>query len=264
MAAMMRLTAVALVAAGMALAIPASAQVAPTGTLRAAFIETNPVQGRVDPVTKAVTGPVADLVAEYARRLGVPFTIAPMPSAGAVIDHVNSGRADIGFIAREAARAAFVEFSEPYLLMGNAYLVRADSPIVRTSDVDRAGTTVGAVKGQTQQLFVSEHLTAAKVVILPSMGDDAALVGLLTRREVDAIAANRQRAEEVARSSPAVRVLPDNFLLIGQAVALKKGDRARLAEVDRFIAEIRATDFVARAIARAGLSGVEPAPPLPR
>lgn len=243
-------------------AVVLSAQVAPTGTLRAAFIETNPVQGRVDARTGEVSGPVADLVREYARRLGVPHTITPMPSAGAVIERVNSGQADIGFIASEAARAEFVDFSEPYLLMGNAYMVRADSPVTRTTEVDRPGTTVAAIKGQTQQLFVSEHLKAAKVLILPSMPDDASLVGMLTRGDVDAIAANRQRVEEVAVTSSRVRVLPDNFLLIGQAVAVKKGDRQRLAEVNTFIAAIRSTDFVKRSIERAKLSGVEAAPPL--
>ena len=36
--------------------------VAPTGTLRASFLSTNPVQGRIDSSTGAITGPVADLV----------------------------------------------------------------------------------------------------------------------------------------------------------------------------------------------------------
>lgn len=261
---MPRLNIASLAAAVLLYAAAASAQVAPTGTLRAVFIEINPVQGRVDPKTGVVTGPVADLVREYARRLGVPHTVTPMPSAGAVIERINSGQADIGFLASEAARAEFVDFSEPYLLMGNAYMVRADSPVRHIAEVDRAGTKVAAVKGQTQQLFVSEHLTAAQVVILPSMPDDAGLVGLLTRGEVDAVAANRQRVEEAALTSSRVRVLPDNFLLIGQAVAVKKGDRQRLAEVNTFIAAIRSSDFVARSIERAKLSGVEAAPPLTR
>ena len=43
---------------------PSASRLAPTGTLRAAFLGTNPVQGRVNPSTGAVTGPVADLVRE--------------------------------------------------------------------------------------------------------------------------------------------------------------------------------------------------------
>ena len=60
---------------------------APTGTLRSSFIATNPVQGRVDPKTGAVTGPAADLTSELARRLGVPHAVMPLraspaPAAG--------------------------------------------------------------------------------------------------------------------------------------------------------------------------------------
>src|ERR1700722_20072161 len=57
---------------------PCAAQtsaLAPSGTLRAAFLGDNPVLGRVDGKTGEVTGPVADLVKELARRLGVPYTL---------------------------------------------------------------------------------------------------------------------------------------------------------------------------------------------
>ena len=88
---------------------PASG-IAPTGTLRAAFLATNPVQGRIDPQTGAVTGPVADLAGELARRLGVRVTLLPEPNPAAVIERVKNHQADIGFLAYEAARATQVEF----------------------------------------------------------------------------------------------------------------------------------------------------------
>ena len=43
-----------------------STLLAPTGTLRASFIATNPVQGRVDAKTGVMTGPATDLVGELA------------------------------------------------------------------------------------------------------------------------------------------------------------------------------------------------------
>src|ERR1700676_3584700 len=113
-----------------------AADLAPTGTLRATFLGTNPVQGRIDPQTKSVTGPVADLVKELARRLGVPYTIIPAADAREVIDDLNARTADIGFLAYDAPRAAEVDFSRPYALMQNCYLVRADSPVRKSSEVD--------------------------------------------------------------------------------------------------------------------------------
>jgi len=48
-----------------------SATLAPTGTLRGAFLGSNPVHGRVDAKTGLPSGPVPDLVRELARQ-GLP------------------------------------------------------------------------------------------------------------------------------------------------------------------------------------------------
>src|ERR1041385_4995029 len=45
---------------------------APTGTLRAVYIATNPVQAFVDPKTKEVRGPAAEIARELGKRAGVP------------------------------------------------------------------------------------------------------------------------------------------------------------------------------------------------
>lgn len=89
--------------------------------------------GRVDPKTGEVTGVVADLVREWGRRRNLPVAIIPAPSAAGVIERLNAGQVDIEVIAREAALEPLVDFSEPYLLMGNAYLVRSDSPLRRSA-----------------------------------------------------------------------------------------------------------------------------------
>ena len=50
------------------LALPAVAnELIPTGTLRATYIGTNPVQAFVDPATKEVRGPAAELARALAR-----------------------------------------------------------------------------------------------------------------------------------------------------------------------------------------------------
>jgi len=240
-------------------ALPA-ANLAPTGTLRAAFLATNPVQGRIDPRTGEVTGPIADLVHELARRLGVPSVILPEPNPAAVIERVKSHQADIGFLAYEAARAAQVEFSEPYALVASAYLVRSDSPIRATAEIDRAGVTIGAAKAQSQEIYVSEHIKLARVAVLAETPGHDALVAMLTSGKIDAFAANRQRMEEAAKTSPRVRVLPDNFLMIGQAIVVEKGQASSLDEVNRFVADVRTSGFVKSSLDRAQLAGVEVAP----
>jgi polar amino acid transport system substrate-binding protein len=232
---------------------------APTGTLRATFIANNPVQGRVDS-TGATSGPAPDLARELGRRLGIPHAITPLPSAGAVMESVITGKADIGFLAYEAARAEQVDFSDPYLLSGSAYAVRADSRIRNSAEVDRPGVTVGAVTGQSQEVWVREHIKFARINALPTVPANAALAAMLLDGRVDVFAANRTRMKELAREFPTIRVLPGDFLVVGQAIVVAKGNRTRLDEVNRFLAEVRASGFVKASIDRADLPGVEVAP----
>jgi polar amino acid transport system substrate-binding protein len=235
------------------------ADLAPTGTLRASFIAGNPVQGRVDPQTGATSGPGPDLARELARRLGVQVIITPLPDAGAVLESVTSGKVDIGFLAVEAARATQVDFSDPYLLMGSAYAVPVGSSIKQSSDVDRAGVTIGAVTGQSQEIWVREHVKSARVSAMPTVPANAELAAMLLDRRIDAFAANRTRMEALVRAFPAIRVLPDNFAVLGQAIAVAKGQRSRLDGVNRLVADVLASGLVKASIERAGLSGVEAA-----
>jgi polar amino acid transport system substrate-binding protein len=231
------------------------------GRIRAAFIADNPIQGRVDRQTGIVTGLAADLTRELARRLGVPFEIAPLSNPDAVIATIRSGDADIGFLAFESARAEQVSFSEPYVLSTSAYLVRADSDIRSSADVDRAGMTIGAVKGQSQQIYISSTIKRARVEILPVAPAAGALAGMVASGTLDAFGANRQRVDDAARTSTKVRVLSDSFMVTAQAIVVTRGSSGRLDEINRFLAEVRESGFLKQSLAAANVSGVEIAAP---
>ena len=162
------------------------ALLAPTGTLRSSFIATNPVQGRVDAKTGAVSGPAEDLTRELARRLGVPYRVTPLPDAGAVLESVKSSRVDIGFLAVEAERATQVDFSDAYSSSGAAYAVRANAPFQNSADVDRAGVTIGAISGQAPEVYVREHVKNARLQSLPSVPPNADMGKMLLDGKVDA------------------------------------------------------------------------------
>jgi polar amino acid transport system substrate-binding protein len=249
----------------LALIFAAGAQVslAPTGTLRAAFLATNPVQGRIDARTGEVTGPAGDLTRELARRLGATPRMVPADDAAAVIELVRTGSVDIGFLAFETARASQVAFSIPYLLMGSAYLVRSDSSLTTSAEVDRPGVVIGTVTGQSQEVHVTEHARNAVISRLPAMPASAVIADMVRSGQVQAFAANRQRMAEIAAGFPGLRVLADNFMMNGQAIAVPLGDPAKVAELNRFLTDMLRSGFVAASIARGGTAGVEAAP-LPR
>jgi polar amino acid transport system substrate-binding protein len=237
-----------------------SATLAPTGTLRGAFLGSNPVHGRVDVKTGLASGPVPDLVRELARRIGVGSTVIPVPDAAGVIAALKNGSADIGFLAYDVTRAREVDFGAPFIVMLNSYLVKAGSPIRSSADVDRAGVTVAAVNGQTQELYVSRSLKRAKVRVFPTMPAQAEVERLLASGEVDAFAINRQRSLEAeAASGKTLHALADSFLEVDQCFVVSKGARAKLDVINKFMADIRASRFMTSSIDRAGLTGVRAA-----
>ena len=237
------------------------ADLAPTGTLRATFLGNNPVQGTVDAKTGTVSGPVADIVKELARRSGVPYTILPAANAKEVIDRLNSGAVDIGFLAQEAERALQVDFSGPYLLMEVTYLLPAASPIKTAADADRTGMRIGAVDNQSPTTFLKDHLKNAKLIAFDAQPPYEDLLKKFAAGELNAFSGNRMRLMEAAASNPGLRVAQDDFAKMEQNIIVKKGDVQKLKIIDGFLDEARASGFLRDSFDRAHLVGVEaPAP----
>ena len=238
-----------------------AADFAPTGTLRASFLGSNPVQARTDPKTGEVTGPVVDLTIELARRLGVPYKILPLADARAVMDSLKNHTADVGFLAYDAPRAVEVDYAGPFEVMLNSYVVGGSSPIKHSAEVEKKGVIVGAVTGQTQEIYLSEHLKNATLRAFKAQPPIPELDRMLAAGEVNAFAMNRQRASEMAAASPSLRVLPDSFLEVEQEFVLAKGaDPAKLAYLNKLVDELRASGFLKASIGRAKLTGADVAP----
>ncbi len=250
---------------GIMLAAPASAadaktDLAPTGTLRGIFLGGNPVQGVRNSATGEYSGAVPDMLKEIARKLGVPYQLIPGANAKAVIDAVNGHTADIGFLAYDESRGRVVDFSAPFYLMFNAYLVCADSPFQTSADVDRPGVKVGATTGQTQQIFLSETLKNARVVLMQETPAEPEMVRMLETGAVDAFGQNRERTEAVAAKYLKVRAMRDNFSDVGQSIVVEKGDKVKLPHLNRMISEAISSGMVKASLERAKLAGVGAAP----
>jgi polar amino acid transport system substrate-binding protein len=227
---------------------------APTGTLRAVFLQTNPVQGRVDTKTGAVSGPAVDLTRELGRQLGVPVSVAGVPGAPAMIDSLKNHKADIGFLAFDPTRAVEVDFSQVYSLSWSSYIVPVNSALKKVADADRAGIRIGAATGDSPQLYLSRNLKNTEVKAYENPSPEEVL-RMVAAGEVDAWAANRQRLLEMAASHPNLRVLPDNYFAVQQAIIVPKGDRAALDAINRFLNGARDSGLIRKALDKAGLTG---------
>jgi len=236
---------------------------APSGTLRAVYIATNPVQASIDPATKQVRGPAADIARELGKRAGVPVAVTGARGVDGVINAVRDDAAEIGFVAFDPVRAGQVDFSQNYALAQNSYLVPQSSPIKSVADADRAGVRIGVGARDAGDYFLTRTLKAATLVRNEGGVGDAVVKALLAG-ELDAYAGNRMRLHEAAKKTPGLRLVPDNFYGVEQAVIVPRGNAACLALIDRFIDEARTSGFIADAITRAGLVGVDVAPAVPR
>src|SRR5262245_28794106 len=226
---------------------------APNGTLHAAFIVTNVAQARVDPANGIVSGVIADIARELARRANVLVAITPLPTAAAVIEAVRSGAADIGFVAPNPQRTGLVLYSQTYMLVQQSALVRADSPLHSVNELDRPGQVIGINTDDSVGVWLQQHLTAARVRATPDYTLRDA-VEWLKNGEVIAFAGGRQRLASATRDVSGLRML-DNFYGVPQAVAVPLDRPDRLRFVNAALADMRSTGFMADSVGAAGLRG---------
>src|SRR6476620_11668449 len=171
------------------LASPAVANdLVPTGTLRATYIGTNPVQAFVDPGTKQIVGPAAELTKALAQKLGVPFEVKGAQGVPGVIDSVKKKEADIGFVAYDPVRANEIDFSQTYALAWNTYVVLDSSPLRSVDDMDKAEMKIGVGERDAGDFYLTRNLKNAELKRVPPGNMDDA-VALLRSGEFHAFAA---------------------------------------------------------------------------
>ena len=240
-------------------AIAADPVLAPTGTLRGAYIVANVAQARVDPATGTVSGVIADITRELGRRAHVPVSIVPLPTAAAVLESVQSGAADIGFVAPNPERTGVVLYSHAYMLVQQSALVRDDSPLRSVQELDRPGQVIGINSDDSVGVWLKQRLIAAKVRESPDYTLRDA-VNWLRNGDVVAFAGGRQRLMSGTRDAPRLRMLDDNFYGVPQTIAIPLDHPDRLQRVNETLAQLRSSGFLADAIARSGIEGITVAP----
>lgn len=230
---------------------------APTGVLRATINLGNPILARQDP-GQPPQGVSVDLAQLLASRLGVDLELLVVDGAGKAVSIVEQQDADIGFFAIDPLRGKDIHFTAPYVLIEGCYLVREDSPILDGTSVDRPGIRVAVGKGSAYDLFLTRELQHAQIV---RSATSPAVVDMFLEASLDVAAGVRQQLESDARRIPGLRLLPERFMVIQQAMGLPKA-RGQLATslLGNFIEEAKASGFVSQALKRHRIEGATVAP----
>jgi len=227
----------------------------PSGRLRAAMNFSNTVIARRDRGDGQPGGVTAALARELAQRLGAELVFSDYDSPGAVVDAMRAGEADICFLAIEPARREVIDFSAPYVLIESNFVARADGPFGAAADVDHDGVTVVTRARAAYDLYLSRNLKAAKVLPITDGELDAFVAGA-----GDVASGIRPMLEDFFASRPGYRILEPPFASVGQAMGVPKGRGPAFAYLEAFVEEMKASGFVAEALAESG-SRATVAPP---
>ncbi|MEK6244603.1 MAG: ABC transporter substrate-binding protein [Pseudomonadota bacterium] len=235
----------------------AKSELAPAGKLRVGVNLGNFLLVNKDAATGELRGVVPDLAQELARRLGASVELISYPGAGQVADGAKTGAWDVGFIGAEPQRAEQIAFTPAYLEIPATYLVPAGSPIQSLAEVDRPGVRIAVSARSAYDLYLSRNLAHAQLVRAEGI---PASYDLFVAEKLDVLSGLLPRlTADVARLAGA-RILEGQFTAVQQAIGTPKARAAGAAWLRDFVADIKASGLVARAIERHGVHGVSVAP----
>jgi polar amino acid transport system substrate-binding protein len=190
-----------------------------------------------------------------AARLGLEIQLVAFPTPIMATECVKGGACDVILgMGIEQSRMTELDFSPAFIQLDFTYLVPAGSSIRSAADADQPGIRIAAVRNHASTLGLSSILKQAQVVYADTP-DNA--FKILRAGEADALAQARPVLLDYSSELPGSRVLQDSYGAYFLGMALAKGRAGRLAYITEFVEQAKASGLVQRAIAEAGLRGIQ-------
>jgi polar amino acid transport system substrate-binding protein len=137
-------------------------------------------------------------------------------------------------------------------------LVRANSSFQTHDDIEQSGVSVVVGKGSAYDLYLSRTLQKAELVRAPT---SPSVVDVFVEGGHDVAAGVKQQLEADAQRIGGLRLLPERFMVIQQAMGLACSRGALAASLlQQFIQSCKASGFVHEALRRNGIDGATVAP----
>ena len=230
------------------------AELAPTGTLRAAINMANFLLVTGRGATGDPQGVAPDMARAVAEKLGVAVSYVPFERPSELAGAATAGVWDIGLIGAEPARAETIAFTAAYCEIQATYLLPADSALKDMADVDRPGVRISVNGGSAYDLWLTRHIKHAELVRAPSID---ASYDRFVDEGLDALAGLRPRLLADVEKLPDARVLDGQFTAIQQAIGTPRTkDPAVVDFLERFVEDAKRSGFVAELIERHRVRGL--------
>ncbi|MBO9112674.1 MULTISPECIES: transporter substrate-binding domain-containing protein [Rhizobium/Agrobacterium group] len=211
---------------------------APTGTLRAVYLDGNPVQAVKYPSTGEVKGVAADIARAMGEAADVPVNLQGLQGIPDVIDAVASGEADISFLAPDPTREGKVRLSEIYLRNPQSLVVSPSSKIASIDDLKKPGIKIGVTKGDSIANYLEWNYSNVTLIAINGASAKEA-AELLREGEVDGFAANIVRLKRIGEEDKSLGVIPGSITGVPQAIVVPSDNDRRLQYVNDFITSER-------------------------
>ena len=193
---------------------------------------------------------------ELARRLELPFRYVKYETAGKLAAAVREW--DVAFLAIDPDRATEIDFTDAYVHIEGAYMVRDSSPIRSVDEVDRPGVRISVTGRSAYDLHLTRHLRQAT---LQRYAEFEPSLAAFQAEGLEVVAGIRQPLLKAAARLGGMRVLEGSFMTIRQASAVPKGRPQAHAYLAAFIEDVKRTGFAADVLRASGVEGGTVAPP---
>ena len=234
-------------------------QLAPTGKLRGGVV-VSPAPSAFFAIRDGkgeMRGAAVDLLTQFAQALKLPFDMQVFDNSGQVTDAVASGACDVGFMPRDPAREAKVDFGPAYYFISSTYLVPAGSKIQSIDEVNRPSVRIVAISNTTTARSARRTAPNASVEEVPSVDLMTEMAG---KGQGDAFALSHDAFAGLLPKLPGARVLPGHFQQTGISVAVPKGRPAALKLASKLLEDAKKSGAVRRALDDAGFTDADVAP----
>lgn len=229
----------------------------PTGKLRASINLGNPILAGKDAEGNPC-GVSVDLARALAKELDTELELVVFDAAGKSVEAVVAEQADFGFFAIDPVRGEQIAFTAPYVLIEGYYLVKNESPLKTNDEVDRAEHRVVVGKGSAYDLYLTRTLKNATILRSPT---SPTVVDFFLKEGAEVAAGVKQQLEANAAQVGGLRLLNERFMVIQQAMGVPKSRGAEAAAfLAAFVEKMKASGFVAEALARHQIKGASVAP----
>jgi polar amino acid transport system substrate-binding protein len=198
-----------------------------------------------------------EVAREVGRRLGVPVQFIGYRTPLEVVACLKAGQCDLGIMGVDPTRAAEVGLSPAFMQFDFTHLVPPGSPISKIADADRPGVRIAAIRNHASTMALARMSKHATFV------EDATPDGafeLLRSGRADIFSSARPTLLDYVPQLPGSKVLDDGYGVNLVALAVPKSQDRQLAYLSEFLAELKRSGWLKRAIDRAGLQGFQVAP----